>query len=104
MVKAQVHAGGRGKAGFIKLAETPEQAGQHAAAMLGQTFKGFKIERLLIEEAVDIAAEHYLAVLIDRATRSPDDGERDGRGRHRRGRRALREDRAIPDRRGVRTA
>ncbi|MDP8924403.1 MAG: acetate--CoA ligase family protein, partial [Chloroflexota bacterium] len=71
VVKAQAHAGGRGKAGFIKLAETPEQAGQHAAAMLGQTFKGFKIERLLIEEAVDIAAEYYLAVLVDRASKSP---------------------------------
>ena len=71
VVKAQAHAGGRGKAGFIKLAESPEQAGALAAAMLGQTFKGFKIERLLIEEAVDIAAEYYLAVLVDRATKSP---------------------------------
>jgi len=71
VVKAQAHAGGRGKAGFIKLAETPEQAREYAAGMLGRTFKGFKITRLLIEEAVDIAAEYYLAVLVDRATRSP---------------------------------
>jgi succinyl-CoA synthetase beta subunit len=71
VVKAQAHAGGRGKAGFIKLAESPEQAREYAAAMLGQTFKGFKITRLLIEEAVDIAAEYYLAITMDRATKSP---------------------------------
>ncbi|MCC6175939.1 MAG: ADP-forming succinate--CoA ligase subunit beta [Chloroflexi bacterium] len=71
VVKAQAHAGGRGKAGFIKLAETPERAREHAAAMLGQTFKGFVIGRLLVEEAVDIANEYYLAITIDRATKSP---------------------------------
>jgi succinyl-CoA synthetase beta subunit len=71
VVKAQAHAGGRGKAGFIKLAETPDQAREYAAGMLGQTFKGFKITRLLIEEAVQIAAEYYLAVLVDRATKAP---------------------------------
>ncbi len=71
VVKAQAHAGGRGKAGFIKLADSPEQAREYAAAMLGQTFKGFKITRLLIEEAVDIAAEYYLAITMDRVTRSP---------------------------------
>jgi succinyl-CoA synthetase beta subunit len=71
VVKAQVHAGGRGKAGFIKLADSPEQASELAAGMLGQTFKGFKIGRLLIEEAVQIAAEYYLAVTIDRASKSP---------------------------------
>ncbi len=71
VVKAQAHAGGRGKAGFIKLADSPEQAREYAAAMLGQTFKGFKITRLLIEEAVAIAAEYYLAITMDRVTRSP---------------------------------
>jgi succinyl-CoA synthetase beta subunit len=70
-VKAQAHAGGRGKAGFIKLAETPEQARDLADGMLGQTFKGFKIGRLLIEEAVSIAAEYYLAITIDRSSKSP---------------------------------
>ena len=54
VVKAQAHAGGRGKAGFIKLANSPDEAKQYAAGMLGQTFKGFLINRLLIEEAVDI--------------------------------------------------
>ena len=71
VVKAQAHAGGRGKAGFIKLAESPEQAKELAAGMLGQTFKGFKIGRLLVEEAVEIAAEYYLAVTVDRASKSP---------------------------------
>lgn len=71
VVKAQAHAGGRGKAGFIKLAETPEQAKSLAAGMLGQTFKGFVINRLLIEEAVSIASEYYLAITVDRATKSP---------------------------------
>jgi succinyl-CoA synthetase beta subunit len=71
VVKAQAHAGGRGKAGFIKLASSPAEARQQAAAMLGQTFKGYVIQRLLIEEALQIAAEYYLAVTIDRDTRSP---------------------------------
>jgi succinyl-CoA synthetase beta subunit len=71
VVKAQAHAGGRGKAGFIKLAESPEQARELAAGMLGQTFKGFKITRLLIEETVHFSAEYYLAVTVDRETKSP---------------------------------
>src|SRR5215211_763637 len=62
VVKAQAHAGGRGKAGFIKLANTPREAEQHASAMLGQTFKGYLIQRLLIEEAQSFTAEYYLAV------------------------------------------
>src|SRR4051812_40548188 len=71
VVKAQAHAGGRGKAGFIKLAESPEQAKTLAAGMLGQTFKGFVIGRLLIEEAVNIASEYYLAITVDRESKSP---------------------------------
>ena len=71
VVKAQAHAGGRGKAGFIKLANSPDEAKSYAAGMLGQTFKGFLISRLLVEEAVDIAAEYYLAITVDRASKSP---------------------------------
>jgi succinyl-CoA synthetase beta subunit len=71
VVKAQVHAGGRGKAGLIKLADSPEKARSLAAEMLGQTFKGYLIQRLLIEEALDIAAEYYLAITVDRTTKSP---------------------------------
>jgi succinyl-CoA synthetase beta subunit len=71
VVKAQAHAGGRGKAGFIKLATTPEEAAAFAAGMLGQSFKGYTIQRLLIEEAQQFRSEYYLAVTIDRATKSP---------------------------------
>jgi succinyl-CoA synthetase beta subunit len=71
VVKAQAHAGGRGKAGFIKLANSPDEAREQAAAMLEQSFKGYLIQRLLIEEALQIAAEYYLAVTIDRDTKSP---------------------------------
>ena len=71
VVKAQVHAGGRGKAGFIKLAGSPDEAEKLAAGMLGQTFKGYLIQRLLIEDAQEIAAEYYLAITVDRSTRLP---------------------------------
>jgi succinyl-CoA synthetase beta subunit len=71
VVKAQAHAGGRGKAGFIKLAASPGQAAELAGGMLGQSFKGYVIQRLLIEEAQQFGAEYYLAVTIDRATKSP---------------------------------
>ncbi|MBA2446902.1 MAG: ADP-forming succinate--CoA ligase subunit beta [Chloroflexi bacterium] len=71
VVKAQAHAGGRGKAGFIKLADSHDQAKNLAAGMLGQTFKGFKIGRLLVEETVHFTAEYYLAVTVDRASKSP---------------------------------
>ena len=71
VVKAQAHAGGRGKAGLIKLANSPDEARQHAAMILGQTFKGFVIQRLLVEEAVSAASEYYLAITIDRTTKGP---------------------------------
>jgi succinyl-CoA synthetase beta subunit len=71
VVKAQVHAGGRGKAGLIKLVESPEQARAAATEILGRAFKGFIISRLLIEQAVSIASEYYLAVTVDRVTKSP---------------------------------
>jgi succinyl-CoA synthetase beta subunit len=74
VVKAQIHAGGRGKAGGVKLAKSPEQAAEIAKSMLGmklitpQTGPGGRIvKRLLIEEGLDIRRELYLAVVIDRA-------------------------------------
>ena len=71
VVKAQAHAGGRGKAGLIKLAETQAEAERQAAAILGQTFQGYRIQRLLVEQALEFAAEYYLAVTIDRTSKSP---------------------------------
>jgi succinyl-CoA synthetase beta subunit len=69
VVKAQVQVGGRGKAGGIKLAEGPDEAEAHAAAILGMDIKGHVVHRLWIEEASDIAAEYYASFTLDRAAR-----------------------------------
>jgi succinyl-CoA synthetase beta subunit len=69
VVKAQVLVGGRGKAGGIKLAESPDEAHAHAEAMLGKPLKGLIVERVLIEEALDIQREYYLSVTVDRTTK-----------------------------------
>lgn len=66
VVKAQVHVGGRGKAGGIKLANTPAEAREYAEGMLGKPLKGFTVGYALVEEALDIAAEYYLGITIDR--------------------------------------
>lgn len=66
VVKAQVHVGGRGKAGGIKLANSPEEARGHAEAMLGKPLKGFTVNYVLVEEALDIASEYYLGITVDR--------------------------------------
>jgi succinyl-CoA synthetase beta subunit len=71
VVKAQVHIGGRGKAGGIKLASTPDEAKELAAGMLGKPLRGFTVNRVLIEQAVDIAKEYYLAITIDRSSKRP---------------------------------
>lgn len=66
VVKAQVHVGGRGKAGGIKLANNPAEARQYADGMLGKPLKGFIVNYALVEEAQNIAAEYYLGITIDR--------------------------------------
>jgi succinyl-CoA synthetase beta subunit len=71
VVKAQVHVGGRGKAGGIKLVNTPEEAFAAADGMLGKPLKGLLIKYVLVEEALDIAAEYYLSVVVDRAPKRP---------------------------------
>ena len=71
VVKAQAPAGKRGKAGGIRLADSPDQARAAAADILGMTIGGHRIERLLVEERVTIAAELYAAVLSDPASRGP---------------------------------
>src|SRR5260370_29592036 len=75
VVKAQIHAGGRGKAGGVKLVHSPDEAAEVASRMLGmnlvtiQTGPGGRIgKRLLIEEGVDIKRELYLSLLVDRAS------------------------------------
>ena len=71
VVKAQVHAGGRGKAGGVKLADTPEQAERVAGQILGMKIKGLTVGKVLIAPASEIASEAYVGVIVDRATRSP---------------------------------
>jgi succinyl-CoA synthetase beta subunit len=69
VVKAQVLVGGRGKAGGIKLAKTPEQAEEQAAAILGMEIKGIKVRKVLVDPAADIRSETYLGMILDRARR-----------------------------------
>ncbi|MGC8874921.1 MAG: ADP-forming succinate--CoA ligase subunit beta [Chloroflexia bacterium] len=69
VLKAQVHVGGRGKAGGIRLAATPAEAEDVARALLGSAIRGIPIRRLLVAEAVEIAHEYYLGVVLDRAAR-----------------------------------
>ena len=71
VVKAQVHTGGRGKAGGVKLAKTPEEAREKAAAILGMDIKGFRVEKVLIAPAEDIASEAYVGIILDRASHAP---------------------------------
>ncbi len=70
VVKAQVKTGGRGKAGGVKLAETPEEAQEKAAAILGMDIKGHTVHRVLVTEASDIAEEYYFSFLLDRSNRT----------------------------------
>ena len=69
VVKAQVKAGGRGKAGGVKLAKTPAEAEEHATAILGMEIKGLTVHRVLIAPAASIEEEYYFSFLLDRANR-----------------------------------
>jgi succinyl-CoA synthetase beta subunit len=71
VIKAQVHAGGRGKAGGVKLATTPEQAREHASRILGMTIKGLVVHKVLVAPAEPIASEAYVGIIIDRASKRP---------------------------------
>jgi succinyl-CoA synthetase beta subunit len=68
-VKAQVQIGGRGKAGGIKLAADPAEARAHAERIIGMDIRGHTVRRVLVEEASEIAAEYYVAILHDRASK-----------------------------------
>jgi succinyl-CoA synthetase beta subunit len=70
VVKAQVKTGGRGKAGGVKLAETPAEAEQKARAILGMDIKGHTVHSVLVTEASDIEQEYYVSFLVDRANRT----------------------------------
>lgn len=78
VVKAQIHAGGRGKGGGVKLANSPDEARQHADAILGMLLvtpqtgpEGRLVKRVLIEEQLPIAREIYLGIVLDRASGRP---------------------------------
>jgi succinyl-CoA synthetase beta subunit len=71
VVKAQVHTGGRGKAGGVKLAATPAEAREKAGAILGLDIKGFRVEKVLVAPAEDIESEAYVGIILDRASRAP---------------------------------
>jgi len=71
VVKAQVHAGGRGKAGGVKLAKTPSEAEQVASKILGMQIKGLTVEKVLVVPAAEIASESYVGFIVDRATQRP---------------------------------
>ncbi|MCI6557309.1 ADP-forming succinate--CoA ligase subunit beta [Schaalia hyovaginalis] len=69
VVKAQVKTGGRGKAGGVKLARTPDEAAEKAEAILGLDIKGHVVRTLLIASGADIAEEYYFSILLDRSHR-----------------------------------
>ena len=71
MVKAQVHAGGRGKAGGVKFCKTPADAKEKASAILGMQIKGLTVEKVLVAEAADIGTEAYVGIIVDRKTKKP---------------------------------
>src|SRR5947209_8635984 len=68
VVKAQVLTGGRGKAGGVKLAATPENAEEVARAILGMDIRGHIVRRVLVADAADIEREIYFGAIMDRAT------------------------------------
>ncbi len=71
VVKAQVHAGGRGKAGGVKLADDPNDARAKAEQILGMQIKGLTVEKVLVVPAAAIASESYVGIIVDRASQRP---------------------------------
>lgn len=66
VVKAQVHIGGRGKAGGVKVVKTPDEARTAAGTILGMDIKGLTVQKVLVEPALDIREEYYLGIALDR--------------------------------------
>jgi succinyl-CoA synthetase beta subunit len=66
VVKAQVHVGGRGKAGGVKVAKDSAEAQRVAESIIGMNIKGLTVEKVLVERAIDIDQEYYLGITIDR--------------------------------------
>ncbi|MHA7190400.1 ADP-forming succinate--CoA ligase subunit beta [Arthrobacter sp. MDT2-16] len=70
VVKAQVKVGGRGKAGGVKVAKTPDEAFSYASDILGMDIKGHTVHQVMIAQGADIAEEYYFSVLLDRSNRN----------------------------------
>ena len=71
VIKAQVHAGGRGKAGGVKLAKTTAEAEAHAKAIIGMSIKGLTVQKVLVAPAAEIASESYVGIIVDRTSQRP---------------------------------
>jgi len=71
VIKAQVHAGGRGRAGGVRLAKSPGEALDHAAEILGMQIKGLTVQKVLVVPAAEIASESYVGLIMDRETQRP---------------------------------
>jgi succinyl-CoA synthetase beta subunit len=71
VIKAQVHAGGRGKAGGVKLAKNPQEAKDLAEKILALHIKGLPVQRVLVTPAADISREAYVGIIVDRAAKKP---------------------------------
>src|SRR5262245_61201168 len=71
VIKAQVLVGGRGKAGGVKLAHSPDEAYERARDILALTIKGLPVRRVLVAQAAEIARELYLAIVLDRSRKLP---------------------------------
>jgi succinyl-CoA synthetase beta subunit len=71
VIKAQVHTGGRGKAGGVKLAKSPAEAKEKAGQILGMQIKGLTVHKVLVAPAEDIATEAYVGIIMDRASHAP---------------------------------
>jgi succinyl-CoA synthetase beta subunit len=71
VIKAQVHVGGRGKAGGVKVTKSPPEARAAAEKILGMEIKGLEVRKVLVAPAVDIAHESYVGIIVDRASKRP---------------------------------
>lgn len=71
VIKAQVHTGGRGKAGGVKLAANAAEAAEHASRILGMTINGLTVHKVLVVPAAEIASEAYVGLIMDRETQRP---------------------------------
>jgi succinyl-CoA synthetase beta subunit len=71
MIKAQVHVGGRGKAGGIKSAQNPDEAYEKAKNILGMDIKGLKVKKVLVTESKEISSEAYIGIIVDRRSKKP---------------------------------